>query len=117
MVVGEAAGHEGDHRPLDHRGVVLGQPFVVAHGAPAAVDPGERALHATWGRVRRSLLHVRGGRLLFEEIPSEAHGTPVHEVGANLYRPKFDDRPLGVRVRVGTCEAVPRMISSRIRPS
>jgi hypothetical protein len=55
--------------------------------------------------------------LLFEEIPSEAHGTPVNEVGANLYRPKFDDRPLGVRVRVGTCEAVPRMISSRIRPS
>jgi hypothetical protein len=39
------------------------------------------------------------------------------DVGANLYRPKFDDRPLGVRVRVGTCEAVPRMISSRIRPS
>jgi hypothetical protein len=53
--------------------------------------------------------------LLFEEIPSEAHGTPVNEVGANLYRPKFDDRPLGAR-RVGTCEAVPRMISSRIRP-
>jgi len=54
--------------------------------------------------------------LLFEEIPSEAHGTPVNEVGANLYRPKFDDRPLGAR-RVGTCEAAPGMISSRIRPS
>jgi len=55
--------------------------------------------------------------LLFEELPSEAHGTPVNEVGANLYRPKFDDLPSGVCARVGTREAVPRMISSRIRPS
>jgi hypothetical protein len=38
-------------------------------------------------------------------------------VGANRYRPKFDDRPPGMRVRVGTCEAVARMVSSRIRRS
>jgi hypothetical protein len=42
-MAGEAAGHDDDHGPLDHRGVMLWEPFVVSDGAPAAVDPGERA--------------------------------------------------------------------------
>jgi hypothetical protein len=41
LVAGESAGHDDDHGPLDHGGVVFGKAFVVAHGAPAAVDPGE----------------------------------------------------------------------------
>nr|WP_285691818.1 hypothetical protein [Actinoplanes sp. NBRC 103695] len=44
VVAGESAGHDDDHGPLDHRGVMLWQPFVIADGAPASVDPGERAL-------------------------------------------------------------------------
>jgi hypothetical protein len=40
----EAAGHDDDHGPLDHRGVVIGMAFVVADGTTAAVNPGERAL-------------------------------------------------------------------------
>jgi RNA-directed DNA polymerase len=43
LVAGEASGHDDDHCPLDHRGVVLRESFVVAHGSAAAVDPGERA--------------------------------------------------------------------------
>jgi hypothetical protein len=43
-VAGEAAGHDDDHCPLDHRGVVLREPFVIADGTPAPVDPGERPL-------------------------------------------------------------------------
>src|SRR4051794_4417111 len=40
----KAAGHDDDHGPLDHRGVVVGETFVVADGAAAAVDPGEGPL-------------------------------------------------------------------------
>jgi hypothetical protein len=44
-MAGEAAGHDDDHGPLNHRGVVLWQAFVVADGAPAPVDPGEGSLY------------------------------------------------------------------------
>jgi hypothetical protein len=44
VVSDEAAGHDDDHGPLDHRGVVLGEAFIVADGASAPVDPGERSL-------------------------------------------------------------------------
>jgi hypothetical protein len=79
----------------------LDQPrYVVVNGWPEGSHLNE--VMATRGGVSSVTSTREGGRLLFEEIPSEAHGTPVSEVGANLYRPKFDDRPLGVRVRVGT---------------
>ena len=44
LVAGQASGHEGDHGPLEHPGVVLWKAFVLADGAAAAVAPGERAL-------------------------------------------------------------------------
>ena len=43
LVAGEAPGHDDEHRPLGHRRVVLRESFVVADGAPAAVDPGKCA--------------------------------------------------------------------------
>ena len=52
------------------------------------------------------------GRVVLERL----EGSPTARLVSWSW-PRFDDRPLGVRVRVGTCEAVPRMISSRIRPS
>jgi hypothetical protein len=45
VVAGQSAGHDDDHFPLDHRGVVSGQTLIVADGTAAPVDPGERALH------------------------------------------------------------------------
>ena len=54
LVAGESSGHDDDHGPLGHRGVVLREAFVVAYGSAAAVDPGERACGYSGfrGRVR-----------------------------------------------------------------
>jgi hypothetical protein len=41
---GEAAGHDGDHGPVDVGLLVGGQPFVVPHGPPVAGDPGQGPL-------------------------------------------------------------------------
>src|SRR5690606_37183143 len=44
LVTGQAATHDDDHCPVDHRRMVSGQALVVAYGTAAAVDPGEGAL-------------------------------------------------------------------------
>jgi hypothetical protein len=44
LVPGEAAAHGDDHGPVDDGLVVLGETFVVADGASAAGDPGQRPL-------------------------------------------------------------------------
>jgi len=43
--LGEAAGHEGDHRPQDHGFVAGREALVVADGAAVLADPGEGALY------------------------------------------------------------------------
>src|SRR6059058_1982764 len=42
MWAGQAAGHEGDHGPVDGGFVVGGEAFVVAGAAAVAGDPGQR---------------------------------------------------------------------------
>jgi hypothetical protein len=44
IMAGEAAGHEGDHGPVDHGFVVGGEAFVVAGAASVASDPGQGPL-------------------------------------------------------------------------
>jgi hypothetical protein len=41
---GQPPGRGDDHGPVDHGGVMLAEPFVVADGAPGAGDPGEGPL-------------------------------------------------------------------------
>src|SRR6266498_4543805 len=41
----EAPGHDDDHGPLDHRGVMLCSSLIVTYGSPAAIDPGKRPLY------------------------------------------------------------------------
>src|SRR5690242_1968962 len=45
LVSGEATGHDDDHGPLDHGGMVGGQSLVVAYDPPASADPREGPLH------------------------------------------------------------------------
>jgi len=67
VVASQAFGHEGDHGPLDHRGVVLREAFVVADGLAASADPGEHPL----GRL--SAVQDHGGGLP-GELGHEQHG-------------------------------------------
>jgi hypothetical protein len=44
VLAGQTPGHDGDHRPLDHCLVMVGQPFVVADGTAIPAEPGEGTL-------------------------------------------------------------------------
>jgi hypothetical protein len=63
MGTGETAGHHRDHGPGDHRGVMVGQPLVGAHGAAMLGDPRQGPLHHPparqhlEGRLARALAH------------------------------------------------------------
>jgi hypothetical protein len=77
-------GHEGDDRPLDHHGVVLGQPFVVAHGAPARliqenVRSTQQRRGSTNARSTGSQPMVNG---VIAVVPMATRGKIVSQMGA-----------------------------------
>src|SRR5204863_9132087 len=74
LVAGQASGHDDDHGPLDHGGVVLREAFVVAGGASTSVDPGQGALHdpSTWQHGEADLAGQLG-----HDLHDQAEGQAV----------------------------------------
>jgi hypothetical protein len=74
----QAACHQADHGPLDHRLGVFGEPFVVVVEASAADQPGQRALHhPAAGQDLEGVLSVGS----FHDLPGDSE-EPAGELHA-----------------------------------
>jgi hypothetical protein len=98
MGTGETAGYHRDHGPGDHRGVMVGQPLVVAHGAAMLGDLRQGPLHHPPARQH---LEGRLARALAHDLDPQAQ-----------HRRSPGDQPAGIPA-IGQQSRTPRKLARR----